>query len=95
MIRASSSSGIDVTTSAIKPGGIVESDKLSSEVRKRAMDAIDSFGGRVTIGDVASKAGLKLNEAQKALQAVAADTNGFLEVILSCPLSIYLINVNV
>ncbi|CAA3016772.1 uncharacterized protein At5g03900, chloroplastic isoform X1 [Olea europaea subsp. europaea] len=80
LIRASSSSGIDVTTSAIKPGGIVESDKLSSEVRKRAMDAIDSFGGRVTIGDVASKAGLKLNEAQKALQAVAADTNGFLEV---------------
>lgn len=80
LIRASSSSGIDVTTSAIKPGGIVESDKLPSEMRKRAMDAIDSFGGRVTIGDVASKAGLKLNEAQKALQALAADTNGFLEV---------------
>ncbi|GLT72964.1 hypothetical protein SLA2020_448550 [Shorea laevis] len=35
---------------------------------------------RVTIGDVASRAGLKLNEAQKALQALAADTNGFLEV---------------
>lgn len=44
------------------------------------MDAVDACGGRVTIGDVASKAGLKLNQAQKALQALAADTNGFLEV---------------
>lgn len=44
------------------------------------MDSIDAFGGRVTIGDVASKAGLKLNEAQKALQALATDTDGFLEV---------------
>ncbi|XP_021728638.1 uncharacterized protein At5g03900, chloroplastic-like [Chenopodium quinoa] len=77
-IRASSSS-IDVATS-FKPGKLVESDKLPSDVRKRAMDAIDSSGGRVTIGDVASKAGLKLNEAQKALQALATDTEGFLEV---------------
>ncbi|XP_028773079.1 uncharacterized protein At5g03900, chloroplastic [Neltuma alba] len=64
----------------IRPGGVVESDKLPSDVRKRTMDAVDSCGGRMTIGDVASKAGLKLNEAQKALQALAADTNGFLEV---------------
>lgn len=75
IIRAS----IDVG-SAIRPGGAVESDKLSSDVRKRTMEAVDSCGGRVTIGDVASKAGLKLNEAQKALQALAADTDGFLEV---------------
>ena len=61
---------------------MVESDKLPTDVRKRAMDAVDSFGGRVTIGDVASRAGLKLNEAQRALQALAADTNGFLEVIV-------------
>ncbi|KAL8526366.1 hypothetical protein ACS0TY_015545 [Phlomoides rotata] len=81
VIRASSSNSgsVDVTP-AIRPGGSVESDKLPSEVRKRAMDAIDSSGRRVTIGDVASKAGLKLNEAQKALQALAADTDGFLEV---------------
>lgn len=59
----------------------MESDKLPSDVRKRAMDAIDSYGGRVTIGDVSSKAGLELNEAQKALQTLAADTDGFLEVI--------------
>uniref|UniRef100_A0A5B7AIF2 Iron-sulfur cluster biosynthesis family protein n=1 Tax=Davidia involucrata TaxID=16924 RepID=A0A5B7AIF2_DAVIN len=76
VVRAS----IDVATSAIKPGGVIESDKLPTDVRKRAMDAIDACGGRVTIGDVASKAGLKLNEAQKALQALAADTTGFLEV---------------
>lgn len=83
VIRASnsSSSSVDVsTTSAIRPGGSVESDRLPSDVRKRTMNAIDSSGRRVTIGDVASKAGLKLNEAQKALQALASDTNGFLEV---------------
>lgn len=77
LIRAS----VDVA-SEIRPGAVVESDKLPSDVRKRAMKAIDSFGGRVTIGDVASKAGLKLNEAQKALQALAADTDGFLEVFI-------------
>ncbi|XP_057777917.1 uncharacterized protein At5g03900, chloroplastic [Salvia miltiorrhiza] len=83
VIRASSSNsaGVDVTTvSGIRPGGAVESDKLPTDVRKRTMDAIDSSGRRVTVGDVASKAGLKLNEAQRALQALAADTDGFLEV---------------
>ncbi|KAB2615593.1 hypothetical protein D8674_022181 [Pyrus ussuriensis x Pyrus communis] len=44
------------------------------------MEAVDACGGRVTIGDVAGRAGLKLNEAQNALQALAADTEGFLEV---------------
>ncbi|KAJ4971545.1 hypothetical protein NE237_004644 [Protea cynaroides] len=65
---------------AIRPGNSVETDKLPSDVRNRTMEAVDSCGGRVTIGDVASKAGLQLNEAQKALQALAADTSGFLEV---------------
>eukprot|EP00262_Sarcandra_glabra_P004189 TRINITY_DN1516_c0_g3_i1.p1 TRINITY_DN1516_c0_g3~~TRINITY_DN1516_c0_g3_i1.p1 ORF type:complete len:515 (+),score=84.37 TRINITY_DN1516_c0_g3_i1:63-1607(+) len=64
----------------IKPGNRVETDKLPSDVRDRAMAAVDSFGRRVTIGDVSSRAGLKLNEAEKALQAIAADTGGFLEV---------------
>lgn len=72
---------LDATT-AIRPGGAVESDKLPSDVRKRAMEAVDSCGGRVTIGDVAGRAGLKLNEAQNALQALAADTEGFLEVLI-------------
>lgn len=63
-----------------RPGGIVESDKLPWDVRRRTMDAVDGCGGRVTIGDVASTAGLNLNQAQKALQALAADADGFLEV---------------
>lgn len=67
-------------TARIRPGRIIESDKLPADVRKRTMDAVDKCGRRVTVGDVASKAGLKLNEAQRALQALAADTNGFLEV---------------
>ncbi|KAJ9129132.1 hypothetical protein P3X46_034091 [Hevea brasiliensis] len=74
-VRAS----IDVPA-GIRPGGVVESDKLSADVRKRTMEAVDVCGGRVTVGDVASRAGLNLNQAQKALQAVAADTDGFLEV---------------
>ncbi|KAJ8479061.1 hypothetical protein OPV22_022788 [Ensete ventricosum] len=64
----------------IRPGSGVETDKLPSDVRDRAMDAVDYYGRRVTIGDVASKTGLKLNEAERALQALAADTGGFLEV---------------
>ncbi|XP_016499236.1 uncharacterized protein At5g03900, chloroplastic-like isoform X1 [Nicotiana tabacum] len=59
---------------------LVESDQLRWDVPKRAMDAIESLGRRVTVGDVASKAGLQLSEAQIALQALATDTNGFLEV---------------
>lgn len=82
--------GIDVTP-GIRPGGVVESDKLSTDVRKRTMEAVDSFGGRVTIGDVAGRAGLKLNEAQKALQALAADTDGFLEVLIIIYLFMYLL----
>lgn len=61
----------------------METDKLPSAVRDRTMKAVDALGGRVTIGDVSSKAGLKLNEAEKALQALAADAGGFLEVFLT------------
>ncbi|KAF0934240.1 hypothetical protein E2562_023602 [Oryza meyeriana var. granulata] len=63
-----------------RPGGAVETDRLPSDVRDRAMEAVDHFGGRVTIGDVASRAGLQLAQAERALQALAADTGGFLEV---------------
>lgn len=65
-----------------RPGGAVETDRLPSGVRDRAMEAVDHFGGRVTIGDVASRAGLQLAQAERALQALAADTGGFLEVRL-------------
>ncbi|KAF8079426.1 hypothetical protein N665_1028s0009 [Sinapis alba] len=83
--RKLTSHGIAVIKAAsidkvVKPGGLVESDKLPTDVRKRAMEAVDECGRRVTVGDVASRAGLKVTEAQKALQALAADTDGFLEV---------------
>ncbi|XP_044951033.1 uncharacterized protein At5g03900, chloroplastic isoform X3 [Hordeum vulgare subsp. vulgare] len=61
-------------------GGTVETDRLPADVRDRAMDAVDHFGGRVTIGDVASRAGLQIDLAERALQALASDTGGFLEV---------------
>ena len=84
MVRAAS---IDnkLTGGAIRPGGLVESDKIPTDVRKRAMEAVDECGRRVTVGDVASRAGLNVTQAQTALQALAADTDGFLEV---CPLDI-------
>ncbi|PKA62372.1 Uncharacterized protein AXF42_Ash009257 [Apostasia shenzhenica] len=64
----------------IRPGSGVETDKLSPDVRNRAMEAVDFFGGRVTIGDVSSRAGFQLNVTERALHALAADTGGFLEV---------------
>jgi hypothetical protein len=67
---------------AIRPGGTVETDRLPSNVRDGTIKAVDSLGGRVTVGDVAAQAGLKLDEAERALQALAADTAGFLEVML-------------
>lgn len=48
----------------IRPGGLLESDKLPTGVRKRAME---ECGRRVTVGDMASRADLKV-------------TDGFLEV---------------
>ncbi|XP_076900212.1 uncharacterized protein At5g03900, chloroplastic-like [Bidens hawaiensis] len=65
---------------AMAPGRMIESDKVPAEARRRTMEAVDKCGRRVTVGDVASKAGIRLTEASKALQAIAADTNGFLEV---------------
>ncbi|KAD4385040.1 hypothetical protein E3N88_25208 [Mikania micrantha] len=79
-IRASGDDPSVVAPAVFRPGKIVESDKLPTGLRKQVMDALDKCGRRVTVGDVASMAGIKLTEAQKALQAIAADANGFLEV---------------
>ncbi|XP_071720722.1 uncharacterized protein At5g03900, chloroplastic-like [Rutidosis leptorrhynchoides] len=78
--RASSEAPSVEATPRVSPGKIIESDKLLADVRNRTMDAVDKCGRRVTVGDVATVAGITLIEAQKALQAIAADTNGFLEV---------------
>ncbi|PVH66467.1 hypothetical protein PAHAL_1G254900 [Panicum hallii] len=79
-VRARAGSTIGAPPGLARPGGAVETDRLPSDVRDRAMEAVDHFGGRVTIGDVASRAGLQLAQAERALQALAADTEGFLEV---------------
>ncbi len=44
------------------------------------MDSIDNLNYRVTVGDVAAQTGLKLNVTQNGLLALAADTNGNLQV---------------
>ena len=43
-------------------------------------DAVESLGGRVTVGEVAARAGVRLNEAEAALNALAADSLGTLQV---------------
>ncbi|CDY51135.1 BnaCnng20220D [Brassica napus] len=58
----------------IKRGGLVESDK-PTDVRKGAMEAVDECGLRVTVGDVASRAGLKpkLRKRFKLLMGFSRD----------------------
>lgn len=56
------------------------SPKLDPELRQRAEKAITQRGGRVTIGDVASSAGLGLNQAEEAVRALAADCGATLQV---------------
>ena len=41
---------------------------------------MEALGRRVTVGDVASKAGVSLAQAEEALNALAADSAGSLEV---------------
>ena len=67
---------------ALKPKTI-EIDSLPPFVRDSTMKAVDELGRRVTVGDVASRAGLKLTQAETALQALAADSGGFLEVSIT------------
>lgn len=59
---------------------VAETDIFPSNVLKRVMDAIDSKGNRVTIADVGIESGLHFNQIQKVLQALSADTDGFLKV---------------
>ena len=54
--------------------------QLREEVRERVSSAVESLNGRVTVGDVAARAGVSISEAGEALNALAADTQGTLEV---------------
>ena len=54
--------------------------KLGQRVRNAVQNAVESLGGRVTVGDVAGRAGIKIEEAEEALNALAADAGGAIEV---------------
>ncbi len=58
----------------------VQSNRLDAQIKERVERAIDSLGYRVTVGDVAARAGVKLSEAEEALKALAYDSLGHLEV---------------
>lgn len=60
--------------------GKLESTRIPQKVRQRVEDAVESLGGRVTIGDVSSLAGLTLAETERTLNALAADSEGTLQV---------------
>lgn len=60
----------------------LESLKLQQSVRNSVQDAVEGLGGRVTVGDVSARAGVKISEAEEALNALAADASGTLEVSL-------------
>ena len=61
--------------------------QLRGEVRERVSTVVESLNGRVTVGDVAGRAGVSISEAEEALNALAADTQGTLEVstLSGCP----------
>lgn len=68
----------------------LESLKLSQAVRNSVQDAVEGLGGRVTVGDVAARAGVKISQAEEALNALAADAGGTLEVqTLCCTLALH------
>lgn len=53
---------------------------IPASVRRRVEDAVESLAARVTAGDVAARAGIRVSEAETALNALAADTLGTLQV---------------
>lgn len=61
----------------------LESLKLGQRVRKSVQDAVEGLGGRVTVGDVAARAGVQISKAEEALNALAADAGGTLEVSMA------------
>jgi hypothetical protein len=53
---------------------------IPAAIRRRVEDAVESLAARVTAGDVAARAGIRVAEAETALNALAADTLGTLQV---------------
>ncbi|KAL0036153.1 hypothetical protein WJX79_006170 [Trebouxia sp. C0005] len=77
MAQAKNEDGLELPNSQ-RPQ--LESLKLQQSVRNSVQDAVESLGGRVTVGDVSARAGVKISEAEEALNALAADASGTLEV---------------
>ncbi len=68
--------------------GSMETSKISSNVRERVEQAMETLSCRATVGDVAGAAGLQVDQAEAALNALAADTLGTLQVSSSQPCSV-------
>ncbi|GMH32388.1 hypothetical protein BSKO_00222 [Bryopsis sp. KO-2023] len=58
----------------------LQSTRLDSGLREKVTSAVEGLGNRVTVGDVAGRAGVSLFKAEEALKALAADSSGALEV---------------
>ena len=53
---------------------------MAVELNKQVMQAVESQGYRVTVGDVAAKAGLNVEIAQQGLLALASETQAHMQV---------------
>ena len=58
----------------------VEFETIPEAVRERSLQAVESLGGSVTVGDVAGRGGLTVAQSEAALRALAADTGATLKV---------------
>lgn len=70
----------DVAVPSAPLRGKLESVSIPQALRKRVEDAVESLGGRVTVGDVAARAGVSLEDTERTLNALAADSQGVLQV---------------
>jgi hypothetical protein len=58
----------------------LEISKIDGKLREKVESAIDRLGSSVTVGDVAATAGVTIADAEAALNALAADCQGTLQV---------------
>ena len=72
--------GGELVERVASPRGRVETEELPKQLRDDVMDAVESLGCSVTVGDVAAAAGCKVSDAERAMTAIAADTAAALEV---------------
>eukprot|EP01024_Parvocaulis_polyphysoides_P016066 TRINITY_DN1711_c1_g2_i2.p1 TRINITY_DN1711_c1_g2~~TRINITY_DN1711_c1_g2_i2.p1 ORF type:complete len:528 (-),score=65.89 TRINITY_DN1711_c1_g2_i2:470-2053(-) len=58
----------------------LKSNKIDQNVRKAVEDAVEECGYAVSVGEVAGKSGISVNETEDTLKALVADTDGSLRV---------------